>query len=312
VSVADQFVFGYRNGHCLLSGSRELTPESLAALLSVTDAAMADGSQPLITGLALKHTAEYALIVTWSAAEVARPGAVWAHALIVAEASLHDPHAIDVLLGLPRRPTPGVVDLARYGEPLALDGAPARPSYLPSTPVARELLGRLAVAAYAPGAGRLITGEDLGGAAKAVLALWRAQWPELRSAFSFRTREVIRAGAPGFDLTVARRVRDSGAASSPVAAPPVPAWVDAVVDDAVAATPTPLRNFLWAFGPREPREPSRLAALAGLWLCIVARDAAGARARVHRDWNGPPGDQLKRILFAREHDAWWAGREPPG
>lgn len=309
VRVADQFLFGYDDGHRLLTGSRELPPATAVALLSATDAAMADGSAPLVTGLALAESSEYAFCVTWSATELPRPGAVWAHALVVGEAELAEAGTLEVLLGLPRRPSRGVAYLGSYRAPIALDdGAPAVPNYLPAAPVDRELLERLALGAYVAGGERIVAHEDLGDAAKALLALWYAQWPALRAAFSFRTREIVRPGASDFDLTVARRLRGLGAEAAPAAAPVAPRWLKQVVEDASGAAPTPLRDWLSAFGPLEPPEPRRLAALAKLWLLVVARDAEGARAQLEHAWPQPhAGAALKRVLFARENDDWWSG-----
>jgi hypothetical protein len=310
VRVADQFLFGYDDGHRLLAGSRELPAETAVALLSATDAAMPDGTAPLVTGLALPDSAQYAFCVTWSATELPRPGAVWAHALLVSETELAEPRTLEVLLGLPRRPSRAPY-LGNYRAPIELaDTAPATPSYLSQRPLDRELLARLAFAAYDPQSERTVAHEVLGDAAKALLALWRAQWPALRAGFSFRTREVVRSGAPDFDVTVTRKIRGHGevAAAAPAGTEP---WLRGVVDDAAAPAPTPLRDFLWAFGPSEPRDPRRLAALARLWPSIVARNARAARAQLEREWPDPQsGAALKRILFGGENDDWWRA-DPP-
>jgi len=43
VRAAHQFLFGYDDGHRLLAGSRDLPHATAVALLSATDAAMANG-----------------------------------------------------------------------------------------------------------------------------------------------------------------------------------------------------------------------------------------------------------------------------
>ena len=307
--AAHQFLFGYDDGHRLLAGSRDLPHATAVALLSATDAAMANGTAPLVTGLALRESAEYAFCVTWSASELPRPGAVWAHALVVGEADLAEPGTLDVLLGLPRRPSRDVAYLGSYRAPISLDATAARlPGYLPPGPLDREALMRLAFAAYDPRSEGTIAHEDLGGAAKALLALWRAQWPALRGAFSFRTREVVRPGTRDYDLTVTRKIRGQGgerALSGPAGAQ---AWLSGIVEDAAAGGPTPLRDWLAAFGPLEAPEPRRLAALAKLWPLVVARDAEATRAQLAEDWPQPQdGAALKSVLFARENADWWSG-----
>ncbi len=196
--TADQFLFGYHDGHRLLCGSRALSSDTAVALLGATDPALGEDGAPLVTGLALTEAREFALCVSWSAPEIPRPGAVWAHALIVEEATLSAPHALDVLLGLPRRPAGDGRDLDSYRTPIALDGvAPAAASYLPPQPVDRELVGRLVRAAYDPAVDRTVAEAELPAAATGLVALWRAQWPQMRARFSFRTRDSVREGRVG-------------------------------------------------------------------------------------------------------------------
>jgi hypothetical protein len=305
VSSAHQFLFGYNNGHSLLTGSRELRSATLVRLLGATDAAMAPGSGPLVTGLALEETGEFAFCVTWTAPEALRPGAVWAHALVVGEAQLRDPRACDVLVGLPRRPSADASDLDTYGAPLPLDGAPASPSYLPPAHLDLELLENLISTAYSPTDG-IVVHQNLAAGAKALLLLWRAQWPELRAGFSFRTRELARRGASDFDLTVTGKIRGLDGYLPAPARSAAPAWVKAVVDDAASPTQTRLREFLWAFGPQEPRDLRRLRRLGALWVSVAAEDAPRARAQLERYWPRPrSGAALKKALFGRENIDWW-------
>ncbi len=303
MSAADQFLFGYDDGHRLLTGSRELSAEVAATLLGATDAAMSDDAVPLVTGLSLSE-GEYAYCVTWRASELPRRGAVWAHALIVANDALRDPRTLEVLLGLPHRPSAGAY-LGRYRTPLSLEVQATAPSYLPPGPPSRDLLTLIAGATYERDGRGIVAHGDLGEGAKAIIALWRAQWPALRSAFSFRTREVAHAGSREFALTVTSKIR--GADGAPLERPAQqPPWLAAVVDDAAAPQPAPLRDWLWAFGPLEPPQPRRLAALAELWLSIVARDAEAARRQLARDWPHS-GATLTQVLFDGANDDWWSG-----
>jgi hypothetical protein len=320
VSVADQFLFGYDDGYRLLTGSRELEPQTLVALLGATDTPVSDGAGPLLTALALPGSGEYAYCVTWSAPEAPRPGAVWAHALVVSASALRSERCVEALVGLPRRPADGAADVESYRAALQLEGEGGhadadRPAgYLGAGAPDAALLARLASAVYGGGE-QIVAHGDTDAAARALVALWRAQWPALRAAFSFRVREVAREGASAFDLTVARRIRRrDGEAEAGRAGPgaeaggPLPEWLRAVCEDAGAASATPLRDFLATFGPFEPSEPRRLSALARRWTAVAARDAHAAREALGRDWAGPEaGVMLKRTLFARENGGWWSG-----
>ena len=75
--MLSQLVFGYDEGHRLLSGSVDLSPKTLAILLGATDAGPGSGPGRLVTAMPLRSERLYALCFTWKAPEVSRPGAVW-------------------------------------------------------------------------------------------------------------------------------------------------------------------------------------------------------------------------------------------
>jgi hypothetical protein len=305
--AADQFVFGYDDGHRLLAGSRELGGDVLMRLLGATDAAIEPGSPPLVTGLTVPETGEYLFAVTWPAPELPRPGCVWAHALLVGPRALREPRTVDVLLGLPRRPSGDRADLARYTTVAALDDrAPQPPCYLPVGPIDRDVVERVALLAYSPTAGGVVVDGRLDAAASGLLALWRAQWPQLRARFCFRTRAVVTRGPSHYDVTVAAKAR--GVEES-LAAPDgerVPRWVSALVADAESGDGTALRRFLLTFGPQETADPRRLRRLTELWLRINAGDGPAARAQLERFWPRPrAGMALKRALFGADQSDWW-------
>ena len=147
--------------------------------------------------------------------------------------------------------------------------------------------------------------DDLGEAALALLFLWAAQWPELRSRFSFRTREVANFESLGADITVAAGLRGRGAGEPSFAAREAAPWLDAIVEDARSPTATPLGDFLWEFGPHEPPEPRRLRRLASLWTRVAEGDARRVRRYLERHWPADCGAVLKRALFGRAESPWW-------
>jgi hypothetical protein len=306
MSVAHQLLFGYDDGHRLLSGSRELRPEVLVRLLGATDAAASADSGPLLTGLALGE-GEYALCVTWEAPEAPRPGAVWGHALVVETAAVRDAVACEALTRLPRRPSADDADLAVYATPLQLDGStPQSTAPPPLESRDRELLERLVVAAYGQHSEAIIVHRDLGAAGMALLALWRGQWPALRERFSFRTRAIVRREASEFNVTVAAKVRDLDEDRVPAANPRAGAWVRALADDLLRDGQGPLREFLWTFGPAEAPVPASVRRLTKLWLRVGAADASRARVQLERHWPTPrDGAALKQALFGSANNRWW-------
>ena len=308
MSTADQLLFGYDDGHRLLTGSRELAADTLVALLGATDAAMSADSAPLVTGLALRATDEYAFCVTWCAPEVPRAGAVWGHALLFDAGELGDAGRSEALLALPRRPSAQEPDLSRYETPLELNSG-ARgdvQAHLAPHPHDRVLVEQIVGAAYGADGDGIVVHQDLGAAARALLALWRAQWPELRSVFSFRTREVVRREPSEFDLTVAAKVRGPDECAPAPSSAPVPPWITALADDVLADGHTPLREFLSAYGPAEPTDCDSVRRLAQLWVRVTAGDELLVRAYIERHWpERRDGAALKQSLFGNAENRWW-------
>jgi hypothetical protein len=309
VSIAHQLLFGYDDGQRLLAGSREFAPDTLLLLLGATDAALGAESAPLITGLALPASEEYAFCVTWPAPEVPRAGAVWGHALVVKAAALRQPDCYEALLTLPRRPSAYQPDFARYSSPLHLD-APAVDvqARLGPRPGDRDLLERIVVATYGSADAAICAHDDLGAATRAVLAVWGGQWPALRALFSFRTRQIVRLEPSNFDLTVAAKFRGLDEDSLPPVSGRAPRWAVAVVDDLLAPGGTLLRQFLWAFGPAGSLD-QRLAVrrLAKLWVRVSSGDALLVRAYLERHWPRPrDGAELKYALFGNAQNRWWS------
>jgi len=81
-----QALFGYSNGHHMLSCSRQLSSYSLKILEPLSDLSgseMQVGFEKYITGCPLVEDKCYALSTTWYAPEMKRPGCVWTHTLFI-------------------------------------------------------------------------------------------------------------------------------------------------------------------------------------------------------------------------------------
>ncbi|HLW95556.1 MAG TPA: hypothetical protein VKS25_09280 [Solirubrobacteraceae bacterium] len=307
MSVAHQLLFGYDGGHRLLAGSRELPADTLLLLQGATDAAMNADSPALVTAVALPAADEYAFCVTWPAPEMPRAGAVWGHVLLVSAADLGDAGHFQALLGLPRRPLDAASDLASYNSPLDL-GAPTGVSLEQLAPLAsdRDVLERIVAAVYGSSDSAVCVHPDLAAGTRAMLAVWSGQWPKLRAGFSFRTRELFRASPSSFDLTVAAKVSGGGAVAPAAEAERTPRWVAAIVEDLLTNARTPLREFLWTFGPDGAPDRVALRRLAKLWTRVAAGDPTRVRNYLERRWPERSGGDLKYALFGAGQDRWWA------
>jgi len=80
-----QLVYGYNNGHSLLNSSIDLPSEDKSILLELTDWSGVNelNTPTYITGFPLAKSSFYALIRTWYAEEMPRPGCVWSHVLLI-------------------------------------------------------------------------------------------------------------------------------------------------------------------------------------------------------------------------------------
>jgi hypothetical protein len=307
VSTAQQLLFGYDDGHRLLASSRELDAETLLRLQGATDATLDSDCPPLVTGVALPKAGEYAFCVTWPAPEVPRAGAVWGHVLMVGAGEFAVADHTQALLTLPRRPASREPDFSPYADALDL-GSPDREVLAQLAPRAPDLplLERIVAATYGSREPAICLHDDLGAASRAVLALWGGQWPALRAEFSFRTRQEVRGEPSSFDVTVAAKVRGGDDYPSDGDGLRTPAWIAALAEDLLSAAGTPLREFLWTFGPGG--SPDRLAVrrLAKLWVRIAAAEPLRVRAYLERHWPDPSaGAELKFALFGSAQNRWW-------
>lgn len=81
-----QALFGYSNGHHMLSSSRQLSNNSVKILELLSDLSGSEiqlGFEQYITGYPLVEDKCYALSMTWYASEMKRPGCVWTHTLLI-------------------------------------------------------------------------------------------------------------------------------------------------------------------------------------------------------------------------------------
>jgi len=112
-----QAVHGYADGHRQLTASVSLKPNDAKTMLVLSDISGAGaqiGDDGYLTGYPLAESGFYALVRTWPAPEMSRPGCVWTHTLLIEFADLATLiYPIELLL-LFRRPVLG--ETAVYGK----------------------------------------------------------------------------------------------------------------------------------------------------------------------------------------------------
>lgn len=231
----DQAVFGYSNGHRELASSFSLSSVDTYELAAASD--LAPGAQlgpqeSYLTGLTLPDSKRYALIRTWLAPEMPRPGCVWSHVLILDRQVLSTQADLTVLNRMFRRPDDYQSDAS-----LSISVSVNRRARGLAAP--REAIEEVLVACYLnkPLNESIASTGEL---ERAILAVWSQQWPRLRGTFTFRS---IPSTSDFKGQSI--HFRQDGPAAIEVEAK---RWVDAAVRDATSETVTPLRRFLWRYG----------------------------------------------------------------
>lgn len=235
----DQALFGYSEGHRQLASSVSLPSKDLYELSMRSDlspGASLSGEKSYISGFQLPETRSYALIKTWPAPEMPRPGCVWSHVLLLSRSFLAKQVNLGVLEDLFRRPE-GRADIASYNLTLKVKRIAKSPTS------SREYVANI-ISSYYRKAPVLLNDTPDEAFERALFDVWSQQWPRLRSEFSFRTVQ-------SSDLTLEKGLTIkvvSNADEGAGAKGPEQPWVEAAVEDATSQNITSLRRFLWRYG----------------------------------------------------------------
>ena len=189
-SIFQQALFGYEDGHRLLQSSFRPNNYEKDLLLQLSD--LAPGISRLReegywTGMPLRETSRYALLRTWPAPEKSRPGCVWTHAIFIPFEYLHREADLLWVASHFKRPE-SLKRFSEYAEPI-MTNQRSSDLLMQAIPQASQLVSCIYFAKC--WASKLLTQDELGMQA---IAVWTQQWPELRTAFNFRTVEKSSAG----------------------------------------------------------------------------------------------------------------------
>jgi hypothetical protein len=274
----DQALFGYREGHRLLQASRRLSSVAERTLLILTDMSgprTVEGFEEYVSGYPLDGEKSYAVVKTWYAPEMERPGCVWSHVLLIANSDLAFIRNISVLVPLFSRPT--TLDSEQYRSSLSLQDFFTSPKHSQVF-----YSGQLLAALYGPEQKPvIIPAQDSCAFEPIVFGIWSQQWPALRQSFSFCTGSLSNRTIAGqsFDLQVApfkllrELQRDSNPfvldMNSPAFANPVSSdsWLPAALND-LGTDGGPLRNFLWRYADSSLIGRSLFAKLTELFRAV--------------------------------------------
>ncbi|MDK2126224.1 GAP1-N1 domain-containing protein [Parachitinimonas caeni] len=260
----DQCLFGYADGHGLLASSLPLGSE-LSLLTELSDLApgtIFGDSYGYWTGIPVPSIRRYALMRTWPAHEMPRPGCVWTHALLMEPLLLESIEDLFALTGLFVRPAKPL-ELADYQEPMVVD-IPL--TEMTPTKVDSSIVRRLLATLYLGEEGSIEIASP-GQLDAAIFAIWSQQWPRLRRNFRFQTAlSQSRRSSSGtrFDVTAVL-----GQPATPHT-PPVPKtcsdWLSAAEQDVQSGKTGNLRHFLWHYGQDVRRQRGSFQPLVEIQL----------------------------------------------
>jgi hypothetical protein len=265
-----QCLFGYVDGHRLLASSTQLPEEAASSLLQLSDLAPGLNAAEIggyWTGVPLLSARRYALLRTWAAPEIRRPGCVWTHALLVGFPDIARFSDLSVLRPCVVRPNL-VEGFGAYSGPLFLDQIVAsrtKDEHLPQVRAEDALRVIRAIYGTRP---RISVAARSGVLDDAIFAAWSQQWPRLRRSFSFQTASGhLDEAVVGARFNLRVLLGPGGLlprGGEPISSPE--AWETAAVDDLVRPQPTGLRRFLWRYGSDIRRGRERFQFLTKLYV----------------------------------------------
>lgn len=298
----DQCLFGYEDGHRLLASSLPLGSEAswLTELSDLAPGAVFGTSASYWTGVPVPGLGRYALMRTWPAPEMPRPGCVWTHVILMEPSVLEEVRDLSSLRAVPVRPERGG-DLARYRVPLAaiIEVGPDSPAAPGRHSLHRSLIASLYGPSTVP-----VEVDEPGALDGALFDVWSQQWPRLRRNFRFQTaatRQPRQSGGTRFDVTA---LLANGALAAPAEMEPEAAWLDAAATDAGIGAGGSLRRFLWRYGADVKRQRGSFRPLVEVAVldASVAKDAGARLLRIVTDAFPEPEDAnlLKQELVDGE------------
>lgn len=248
-----QALFGYDDGHRLLSSSIELSNDSLSVLLMLSDLSPGIKLNQIgryWTGVPLRADKCYALMCTWPAPEMSRPGCVWTHAILISFPDMARFNDLGVLRRYFVRPA-AITDYSEFVRSIVIgtDEILSGENNDIFRDIELDQAIQLVKSVYGSSPRNYIK-ADPGALDETLFAFWSQQWPRLRRSFSFRTASSKLEGVyPNvrFDVRVlndSNDVRDRMHEDESL----IIGWEMETAMDLSRTKPTALSRFLWRYG----------------------------------------------------------------
>lgn len=274
-----QGLFGYQDGHRLLATSGELDAESAITVLTLSDLATSssDVGPGYWTGVPLPRIKSYALIRTWLAPEMPRPGCVWSHVLYIKSADMGripDLGAVARLANYPTRP----LSFADYQSPLGfqVDGSSPSGTQRFTRENALQVLRRIYLRHDDKRA--KISREALDAV---TFGIWSQQWPRLRRSFAFRTTGQGQYPSSVRELVTNRAEAEFLSGGESYDGPRD--WEEVAIEDLFDVQDGAFRQFVWRYGSDLRHSRDRFVFLARLFVAMQTKELSGPPLRALLD-----------------------------
>lgn len=299
----DQSLFGYEDGHRLLASSIKLPHKIASQLLTYSDVApgLKFGKfESYWTGVPIPSIKMYALMQTWPANEISRPGCVWTHIVFIKFADMSVLSDLSVLKGLFVRPAKlGVYSF--YSDKIFLGDHDDLVFPSSKQNKHQNYLFVLRALYSEKSTGVLRCSEFLD---EVFFQIWSQQWPRLRRSFSFRTAMISSESLTSqqrFDL----RIVYEDISDKQVEISNAERWEQVAIDD-LCSVNSNFRNFLWRYGQDMHRGRERFRFIADIYLASCYNDnshgsfadIADYITRILPDFSD--GKLLKHDLFSKD------------
>jgi hypothetical protein len=262
--IIDQLLHGYADGHRLLQASRRIPDDLSRLILRMSDLSgsnRAEGFDEYITGYPLPSVRSYALAKTWYAPEMARPGCVWTHTILIPASVMEQIPSLTIMQTLFKRPGNADQQTAysraiRFSElPLNASGAGDSKGEMSSK------LAELVFHHYREGAKPIVLPSYTSGDfTEEIFAIWSQQWPSLRMRLTFCTGSLSSRSYEKrpFDVQcvpaplvreVIREMSELQSGQPEVISSlndEIPSWAETAATDARSFSGGDLRSFLWS------------------------------------------------------------------
>lgn len=303
-----QALYGYSDGHRLITSSMPIDGSVGRDLRSLTDMSFPDHDASFITGRPLPEINAFTLVRSWPAGDDFRPGSVWSHVLLIDYVELGAVDDLSGLLDVFERPRLGPdaprSAFDRYSHPIDWLASAARRDSDGGSPFEHELLGRV-YGAEEPISVKANPTLELDAL---LLRLWSQQWPRLRRSFSFRTR--WKAGAAeSFDVEIAARTRQTSIPDQQ----PRSDWLDTLADDLRRPDPA-MRAFLRQYGAESTHGRTDMPRLIDVWSHLASAELVPEVARELSE-SFPHASEMSKLKLAllgpaTEGTSLWDVSEP--